>query len=404
MGGKDTLCFRLRHREYLQDVVSTAAWAVTEYNINAGLADSFPFLGKIGANFEKYVFRSLRFMFIPAVSANTQGSIFMATDPDSTDGPFTSKEIMASYPGYTKINVWNQLVHDSLASRNKFVNQWFTRYSAIPSGETPKLYDVGNFGFACVDGLGNVNMGELYVEYDVDLLVPRIPSVLGSVGGLVYERLASNPYPCATADVLSDVSTNINSVFPTRFYNNFQNNGIYTASVSGHTGLQFTIPGVYEIVWSVWNVGGVGNIGTGAFTTVTSGGVTVPATWDTTTAIDATVRARIVVAATGLFTMYFSVFGGGTTYSLVNALTVLPWSAYQEPSEGLYVNADDLEMVQKTPWVRKAKPRLIPVAGGVVPTLRELRRDVDGADSSPVLVERRPEGKRGKSPALQRFA
>lgn len=69
--GGDSLSIRVRHREFLGDILTGGVAGVFTNNvfpINAGLRTSFPYLSQIAGNFEEYCFNGLVFEFISTAS------------------------------------------------------------------------------------------------------------------------------------------------------------------------------------------------------------------------------------------------------------------------------------------------------------------------------------------------
>ena len=61
------------HREYIADITRNSnAFAVDTFNINSGLASTFPWLAQIAGRFESYTFERLDFVFESMVPT-TQG-------------------------------------------------------------------------------------------------------------------------------------------------------------------------------------------------------------------------------------------------------------------------------------------------------------------------------------------
>lgn len=191
--GKNVI--KVRHREFLGDVISSAtigAFAVKEYAINPGLAQSLPWLSQVcGSSFQQYRINGMVFEFRSMSadalnSTNTAlGSVIMATDYDSKDGSFTSKQQMENTEFGVSCKPSSCMIHGIECARNQTsVSELYIRAFGVPSGADIRLYDMGRFSIATVGmQAASVNLGELWVSYDIDLFkaIDKEPGYLAQV-------------------------------------------------------------------------------------------------------------------------------------------------------------------------------------------------------------------------------
>lgn len=181
------------HREYIGDIVlfpNDLFNIQIAQNINPGNASLFPWLSTIANNFEKFVFRRLRFIYEPQSSTTTPGTVMMAVDWDSRDTNPVSKVEMMSYEDATRSPTWFASTYDSQPHNLHTQKQYFiTEGGSSPSGTDIHFYSVGKFIVATMsDQAIASSIGELYVEYEVDLITPQLefsaPSaaIIGTVG------------------------------------------------------------------------------------------------------------------------------------------------------------------------------------------------------------------------------
>lgn len=173
---------RIRHREYLGDVYSASvagAFQIQSFAINPGLSNVFPWLSQVcGATFQQhringmvYEFRSMSADALN--STNTAlGSVVMATDYDSKDNVFTSKQQMENTMFGVSCKPSSCMLHAIECARSQTsVSELYIRAGAVPSGADIRLYDLGRFSIATQGCQGtNVNLGELWVSYDITLI------------------------------------------------------------------------------------------------------------------------------------------------------------------------------------------------------------------------------------------
>lgn len=206
----------IRHREYLGDVITSStigAFQLTDYPIQPGLVGSFPWLAQVcGSTFQQYRINGMVFEFRSMSadalnSTNTAlGSVVMATDYDSKDATFTSKQEMENTEFGVSCKPSSCMMHAIECARNQTaVSELYIRAGSVPSGADIRLYDMGRFSIA-TSGFqaASVNVGELWVSYDITLLkaIQQPPGFL--IPSAHYQL---NPANLATA-VLSVLSTN----------------------------------------------------------------------------------------------------------------------------------------------------------------------------------------------------
>lgn len=184
--------FIVRHREYLGDIITgaDAGFNITHYAINPALYGTFPWLAQIAQNFEQYRVRGMVFEFKSTSadalnSTNTAlGSVIMATEYNSDSDPFASKAQMENHEFASSARQSCSMLHAiECAPRVTTVTELYTRTTSPPAGQDLRLYDLGRFSIATQGQQGSsVNIGELWVSYEIELLKPQIPDVSTIVG------------------------------------------------------------------------------------------------------------------------------------------------------------------------------------------------------------------------------
>ncbi|WVR22159.1 MAG: capsid protein [Malazfec virus 8] len=175
---------RIRHREYLGDIISSStpgAFQIQGFNLNPGVKDTYPWLAQVcGATFQQYRINGQVFEFRSMSSdalnsTNTAlGQVIMATDYDSKDAPFTSKQQMENTMFGVSCKPSVSMIHAiECAKYQTAVSELYIRANAVPEGADPRLYDMGIFYVATNGCQGaSVNLGELWVSYDITLFKP----------------------------------------------------------------------------------------------------------------------------------------------------------------------------------------------------------------------------------------
>lgn len=175
----------VRHREYIGDVISGAAnsFDIKQYTINPGLAATFPWLANVAQQYDEYKIRGMVFEFVSCSadalnSTNTAlGQVIMATQYNVLSAPFSNKQQMENYQFGCSTRPSASLMHPIECEPHQTpLTELYVRTLAnqVSTGDA-RLYDFGNF-FIATNGLqaANVNLGELWVSYDIQLFKPRL--------------------------------------------------------------------------------------------------------------------------------------------------------------------------------------------------------------------------------------
>ena len=172
----------VRHREYIGDIYSSTGFNINGYNINPGLGSTFPWLSSVAGNYECYRLKGMLFEFKSMssnalTSTNTAlGTVIMATQYNAADASFVSKQQMENYEFAQSCKPAESMCHYIECAKNTApLSELYIRNGTVPQGQTQQIYDIGKF-FIATTGMqaANVNIGELWVTYEVDLLKPKL--------------------------------------------------------------------------------------------------------------------------------------------------------------------------------------------------------------------------------------
>lgn len=179
---------RVRHREYLQDILvpsSATAFTNTSYTINAGDTYTFPWLAQVAARYQQYKFNGLIFEFktlsSDITSGGALGAVIMATNYDVLDSAFEDKIHMENSQYAVSAKPSCSQIHTIECAPNETAQKMLYVRSAGSSSTTSqdaRFFDLGNFQLATVGLPGSTGqvLGELWVSYDVSLYKPEIPN------------------------------------------------------------------------------------------------------------------------------------------------------------------------------------------------------------------------------------
>lgn len=196
------------HREYINEIAGSVAFAVNTFSVNPGLPGVFPWLSGIAQRYESYRFNSLKFCFETEAATSATGSLVMAIDYDADDPAPDSKTQAMSYRSSVRSAPWAACCLTSKKEDLSKRASYYVRGGALNANEDQKLYDTGNLYVCTQSQAGTTVIGELYVEYQVHLMTPQIGSP--SLGSAVYGWFQglSNSAPAATV-ILSNLPATI---------------------------------------------------------------------------------------------------------------------------------------------------------------------------------------------------
>lgn len=306
----------IRHREYLQPITSVTAYTgAGPYILQPGLSDNFPWLAQLAQGFEQYRFRMLRFLYRNRASTSVTGAIYATVQYDPSDPPLTSIEQAMTYAGSRSEVVWKDFSVDCFLGRGEFIKKYFVRTDVLPSGLDPQTFDAGLFTVCGVTATAGTYLGDLYVEYEVELYNPKQnPAILGAFGDGGY-----------TDGTVTQLSTKPLNGYNETKVGNF--NSAAEPSVNESSGvITFPSPGAYDVAWSQ-----VFDVGVSAIpVAVASAGAILSANFNTgTTPTSSALWAKLIVTAVGQ-TLTLSNSGitgtsGGFSGTLAIACEAIDW-------------------------------------------------------------------------------
>jgi hypothetical protein len=170
----------IRFEEYVQDILTsgtTLAFTAQRFQVQPGISALFAWLADQAINYQEYRFRSLAFRFETDQSTGVAGKVMFAFSPDAADPVPVNKQEMLEYGVKGKSAIWQEFrmpcpVNDALGSRR------YIRSGTLAANLDIKTYDVGAL-FVASSGVvaTSANIGELYIEYEIELMTPVVQSL-----------------------------------------------------------------------------------------------------------------------------------------------------------------------------------------------------------------------------------
>ena len=218
---------RVKHRERLTSVLSTVAYTVSSFPMNAGT--TFEWLKSIARAYESWKIHSLKIQYVPNAASTASGSVYLIYDYDPQDSkePLTSEQATSKL-GTKELRPWSAATYIPIVS--KMMGGVLRKYVNIP-GETDegskRSTDIGCFYCATEGGLDTGSgWGKIFVEYDIEFMTPTARS--SEVIANMYSQTITN---------VSNGAPSVNSA------NMWVNDGDSELKTSGGTAVELMGPG-----------------------------------------------------------------------------------------------------------------------------------------------------------------
>lgn len=241
-----------RYREYIGDISSSTAFALSTYAVNPGLSATFPYLSTIAACFQEYKFRGLVYEFkstgataLVSGTNTAMGTISLVAQYRADAAILTNKQEvlneMWSADGRTSDSF---ILPIECAPRENPLSVQYVRTGSYTGDQ--KLYDLCTVSVASVGSQAANVVGELWASYEVELFKPA----LSPTGGLMQvdhftaaSTGTSHLLGTSRTSVLSQIgctTTNDSVVFPANVTGNF----LITVSMAGGANASCSTPAV----------------------------------------------------------------------------------------------------------------------------------------------------------------
>jgi hypothetical protein len=200
----------INHSEPLGKLLGSVAFVNTQFAVNPGLISMFPWMGLIGYAWEAYHFTKLVVHFFTSKGTNVTGVVAIAPEFDVADGPPISLQAIEQEQGSSRGAPWTNFscrVDPTRVGMGMIGPRRYIRSGNVPTGRDSRLYDVCNINIG-VEGMADATaVGEIWLEYEVELDKPTVNSVASSsmTGG------------ASSTGVGSVSSTNVLGTSPTFF-------------------------------------------------------------------------------------------------------------------------------------------------------------------------------------------
>lgn len=183
---KDGQSIVVRHKEFLGEISGSTGFTVQQtYNVNPGLANTFPWLAAIAAKFQEYRILGMVFHYVPtsgtAVGSTSTalGSVMIQSSYRAGDAAPTTKMEMLNEYWSSEITPYESGCHPlECDPRENPYNLHYVRTGILPSGSDQLLYDLATTYVATSGMQSTAVVGDLWVTYEVELKKPMLTSAV----------------------------------------------------------------------------------------------------------------------------------------------------------------------------------------------------------------------------------
>jgi len=173
---------RYSHQEFLGDVTGSEAWELTQFHVNPGLPEVFPWLAGIASNFQKFRIDGLVFYLRSTSSvaiANTSnlglGTVLGGYQYNVYDPAPNGKPDFLALSGSVSGKPSEDHIYPMECDRSKNVfGNLLIRTGGVQDDQAK--YDHAVFNLATVGFPGTYYLGELWVSYNIVLMAPKVES------------------------------------------------------------------------------------------------------------------------------------------------------------------------------------------------------------------------------------
>jgi len=163
----------IKFKEYVQDIAGSVGFSTTAFACNPGLSNLFAWLSGQALFYQEYTVKNLRFTFETEKATTLSGKVMYAFLQDSSDPPPASKQEMLENLLKASGAIWEPFVLAiSMANFPALGKSRFVRTGSLAANLDVKTYDIGQL-IVATQGMADTSLvGELYIEYDIELRTP----------------------------------------------------------------------------------------------------------------------------------------------------------------------------------------------------------------------------------------
>lgn len=191
---------RIRHREYIQDVLSVSGSvpSVTSFLLTPTNPVTFPWLADIADNWEQWRLHGAVYEYVPLsgqlASTVALGYVTLCTEYD-VNKPLVVSRAQAENMEYTTTTVpYNGMLHPIECKRAETTLQvlYIATNNVLPANGEPNFYQFANTMMLVGGQSANGTvLGSIFLNYEVELIKPRLQVSLAPSNSVNFQSTAS---------------------------------------------------------------------------------------------------------------------------------------------------------------------------------------------------------------------
>ena len=171
---------RFTSRDLVATISGSTAFSTTKFVVNPGLSSTFSWLAPNAVKWQQYRFSRLAFIYVTRSATTAKGSVILTPDYNPTDLPPADESHAFNNQNAVEDVPWKQEIICRLDVNAMFFSGPRKQIrSANISGDL-NIYDAARLYVSTTGQADNSVIGNLYVDYDVELYVPQSSPLNGS--------------------------------------------------------------------------------------------------------------------------------------------------------------------------------------------------------------------------------
>ena len=192
---------RFTSRDLVATISGSTAFSTTKFVVNPGLSSTFSWLAPNAVKWQQYRFSRLAFIYVTRSATTAKGSVILTPDYNPTDLPPADESHAFNNQNAVEDVPWKQEIICRLDVNAMFFSGPRKQIrSANISGDL-NIYDAARLYVSTVGQADNSVIGNLYVDYDVELFVPQSSPLNGTspISSSLYTSTISQTIITSTA-------------------------------------------------------------------------------------------------------------------------------------------------------------------------------------------------------------
>lgn len=171
---------RFSGRDLVAVISGSTTFATTKFVVNPGLSSTFSWLAANAIKWQQYRFMRLAFIYVTRSATTAKGSVILTPDYNPNDLPPSDESHAFNNQNAVEDVPWKQEIICRLDVNAMFFSGPRKQVrSANISGDL-NIYDAARLYVSTVGQADTSVIGNLYVEYDVELFVPQSSPLNGT--------------------------------------------------------------------------------------------------------------------------------------------------------------------------------------------------------------------------------